>query len=70
MAIRYNELRGAIYSRYRSQKDFCDALGWKKQKLQKLLSGKISLKRDDIIKLKRILEIPDDRVCSVFLTDN
>ncbi len=62
-----NELRGIIYSRFKSEADCARNLGWSKQKLNKITNGR---QMPDITELNRmsvVLETDVGTLLKIFL---
>ena len=61
------ELNGLIHSKYQSESAFARALGWPRQRLNKITSG---IKEPDIteaVEMARGLEVSVDQLADIFL---
>ena len=61
------ELCGLIYSEYDSESDFAKALGWPRQKLNKITTGKKEPDLDEVAQLSVCLNRPLEAIAQIFL---
>lgn len=66
MNINSSLLKGLIYSRYGSQAAISDSLGWGKNKIGKILKGKLKPSIDDCYNLYMALNLSKEEYISVF----
>lgn len=62
----YFKLYEAIKTKYGSQNNFAEALGFTAQQLSHRLNGRVSWGIEEVKEACRLLEIPDDRVADYF----
>lgn len=67
MKIDLNLLKGLIYSRYGSQTAISNSLGWGKNKIGKILKGKVKPSIDDCYHLYIALNLSKEEYISIFL---
>jgi hypothetical protein len=61
------KLRGAIYSKFKSASAFADALGWTKQKLSNVLTGKKIPNVTEIADMARAMKMSNAELLAIFL---
>lgn len=66
MSFNFNKLRGKIIEKYGSQAEFSKVLGISQNTLSKKMNNKARFSSDDIVKIKELLNIPNDEVNSYF----
>lgn len=59
--------RGAVFGRYRTQSEFCDAMGWHRNKVSKLMRGKYMPDVDEAAKLSEKMGMTIDEYQKIFL---
>jgi predicted transcriptional regulator len=69
MENRINPLRGAVLARYKTLKEFSDALGWHKAKTYRIVSGAEEPKLDDMKKIADTLGIDKHGIADIFFAD-
>ena len=62
-----NEIRGLIYSRYDSEAQLAQELGWPRQRLNAITNGLKEADIDEIYALSQKLETPVDEIVYIFL---
>ena len=67
MKIDTKLLRGAIYSKYKSQYEFSKALGWSQNKIGRILKGKMIPNIEDCNKMCEALSLSKDECMEIFL---
>lgn len=60
--IDIDALRGSIYSKFKSQAEFADALKWRRQKVNEILNGKWVVDENEIAEMVNVLEIDSPEV--------
>ena len=60
-------LRGEIVAEYRTQTAFADAIGWHKNKVTKLLTGKYKPDTDEVAEITDLLHLDASIFCDIFL---
>lgn len=60
-------LRGEIVAKYRTQNAFADAIGWHKNKVTRMLTGKYFPDTDEVSKMASMLDLDENRFCEIFL---
>ena len=60
-------LRGEIIAKYGNQDNFADAIGWSKQKVSYILTGKRKLNTDDVAKVAQVLGLSESMFVNIFL---
>lgn len=60
-------LRGEIVAGYRTQAAFADAIGWHKNKVTKLLTGKYKPDTDEVAEIANLLHLDEPKFCDIFL---
>lgn len=63
-----NELRGMIYTRFKTEADCARQLGWPKQKLNYITNGKRMPDIKDTVELANTLQVDVGSLISIFLT--
>lgn len=60
-------LKGAVLSKYNSVSNFAKAVGWSRNKTQRIINGVQEPKPSEIKKISEVLEIPNqDMFMSIF----
>lgn len=67
MAGMVYELRGAIYSRFRNEAECARAMGWNRQKLSKITTGRKEPDVEEIVQLANTLGISLESMVNIFL---
>lgn len=62
------ELKGLIYSKYDSESDFSKAIGWPRQRLNKITTGGKEPNVQEINILSSALGVPIERMVGIFLS--
>ena len=60
-------LRGEIVAEYRTQTAFADAIGWHKNKVTKMLTGKYKPDTDEVAEIADLLHLDASKFCDIFL---
>lgn len=60
-------LRGEIVAEYRTQTAFADAIGWHKNKVTKMLTGKYKPDTDEVATITNLLHLDASKFCDIFL---
>lgn len=60
-------LRGEIVAEYRTQTAFADAIGWHKNKVTNMLTGKYKPDTDEVAKIADLLHLDAPKFCGIFL---
>lgn len=68
MNFDHSKLRGKIYEKFRSQRQFAQALGISPATLNHRLSGKLPFTAPEMFKAIRLLEIDPSEISKYFLT--
>lgn len=63
-------LRGEIVAEYRTQTAFADAIGWHKNKVTNMLTGKYKPDTDEVAKIVGLLHLDASKFCDIFLPRN
>lgn len=63
-------LRGEIVAEYRTQTAFADAIGWHKNKVTKMLTGKYKPDTDEVVEIAGLLHLDVPKFCDIFLPKN
>lgn len=63
------ELNGLIHSRYSSESQLADRLGWSRQKLNRITNGKLEPDLNDTVALSKALGVPLTQIANIFLQD-
>lgn len=66
MSFNFCKLRGKIIEKYGSQLEFSKALGLSQNALSKKMNNRTRFSSDDVMKIKELLDIPDNEVNSYF----
>ena len=61
------ELNGLIHSKYESESAFARALGWPRQRLNKITSGVKEPDISETVMMARKLDVTVDRLADIFL---
>ena len=62
-----DRLRGEIIAEYRTQTAFASAIGWHKNKVTKMLTGKYKPDTDEVAKIADLLRLDEIKFCDIFL---
>lgn len=63
-------LRGEIVAEYRTQSAFAEAIGWHKNKVTKMLTGKYKPDTDEVAQIASLLHFDESKFCEIFLFPN
>lgn len=63
------KLRGEIYSKFSTQKAFADSIGWPRQKLHKILTGKQVPNVTEIKQIADGLSLTNQAMFEIFLPE-
>lgn len=66
MAYEYSKLRGLIREKSMTERDVAAAIGKSQAWFSGVFAGKASLRRDDILALCEVLEIPQAEIVNYF----
>ncbi len=61
------KLRGAIVSEYGTQNVFAEKIGWHKNKVSRILSGKYKPDTDEVANMVKVLHLSESQFCDIFL---
>ncbi len=61
------KLRGEIAAEYKTQVAFADAIGWHKNKVSNMLSGRYKPDTDEVAMIANVLKLDERRYCDIFL---
>lgn len=61
------ELKGLIYSKYGKETVLADKLGWPRQRLNKITTGRKTPNIEELNELAQALDEPVDRMLHIFL---
>lgn len=69
------ELSGMIHSKYESESDFANAIGWSRQRVNKITNGKKEPNLKELAQISAGLGVSFERIANIFLarsqqTDN
>lgn len=67
MNQKVKELRGMIYSKYNSESDFANSLGWPRQKLNKITNGIKEPTIEELNQLSIGLDVSVEAMAQIFL---
>jgi len=67
MRRKISEIRSLIYGRYDSQTAFAEALGWSKQRLSKITSGRKEPSISEVFEISQGLEIDLSVAARIFV---
>jgi len=62
-----NVLRGEIVRAYHTQNAFADAIGWHKNKVSNMMTGKYKPDTDEVAIIAKALGLSEERFCLIFL---
>lgn len=62
------ELSGMIHSKYKNESRFADAIGWTKQRLNKITTGKKEPSLSEVALLSNALDESFENVAHIFLS--
>ena len=68
MSFDYSKLRGRIIEKYGSQSNFAKKFGVSENTFSQKMINKMRFTSDDIIKMSKLLSIPQDEVGFYFFT--
>lgn len=68
MAEKVYELRGMIYSQFKSESECARSMGWKRQKLSKITNGNKVPDISELAQLSKVLGISLDALAQIFLS--
>lgn len=68
IAFDYRKLRALIFELFGSNKEFAKHLGLSEISMSKKLTGKSPITSNDIIKMCRLLDIPESKIGLYFFT--
>jgi transcriptional regulator with XRE-family HTH domain len=63
------ELCGLIHSQYDSESDFARQLGWSRQRLNGITTGKREPNLEDVARMSAALNRPLDEIAQIFLRE-
>lgn len=61
-------LRGEIVTIFKTQSAFANAIGWHKNKVTNMLSGKYKPDTDEVAKMALLLNLDEPKFCDIFLS--
>ena len=61
------ELCGMIHSKYESESSFANAIGWSKQRVNKITNGKKEPNIKELAQISAGLDVSFERVANIFL---
>lgn len=64
---RVYELSSLIHAKFRSESDFARAIGWTKQRVNKIVNGKMQPSLGDAIAMAQTLEVSLSKIAKIFL---
>lgn len=64
---RVYELSSLIHAKFRSESDFARAIGWTKQRVNKIVNGKMQPSLGDAIAMAQTLEVSLSKIAEIFL---
>ena len=67
--MRNLELRGLIHGKFQSESACADKLGWSKQKLNRISTGKQMPDVEEVWELANVLETPLEKMFLIFLPE-
>lgn len=62
-----NNVKGAVYARYKDIADLAKTLGWSRQKLSPIVNGKREPNLSDIQAMAKAMDMDADKLASFFL---
>ena len=62
-----NNVKGAVYARYKDIADLANALGWSRQKLSPIVNGKKEPSLSDVQEMAKAMEMDVTQLTSFFL---
>lgn len=60
-------LRGEIVAKFRTQTAFADHIGWHKNKVSHMLTGKYKPDTDEVAAIADALDLDEPKFCDIFL---
>ena len=66
MSFDYSKLRGKIIEKYGSQTAFAKEFGISENVLSKKMNNKVRFITDDVIKIVKMLQIPENEISAYF----
>jgi DNA-binding XRE family transcriptional regulator len=67
MKINTQLLRGAIYSKFKSQNQFTKAIGWSQNKIGRILKGEMIPNIEDCNAIMKVLSLSVEEYINIFL---
>lgn len=67
MKINTQLLRGAIYSKFKSQNEFTKSIGWSQNKIGRILKGEMIPNIEDCNAIMKVLALSMEEYISIFL---
>ena len=61
-------LLGEIVAEFRTQSAFASAIGWHKNKVTRMLTGKYKPNTDEVAIIADLLQLDEPKFCDIFLT--
>ena len=68
MSAKVKALRGLIFSKFDSEAEFAQSIGWPRQRLSKISNGKKQPTLHEIDAMSKGLNIQPDQLMGIFLT--
>lgn len=65
--MKINNVKGAVYARYKDIAELAQTLGWSRQKLSPIVNGKKEPSLSDIQAMAKAMEMDADELASFFL---
>ena len=65
--MKINNVKGAVYARYKDIAELAQTLGWSRQKLSPIVNGKREPSLSDIQAMAKAMEMDADELASFFL---
>lgn len=59
-------LRGEIVAEFRTQSAFANAIGWHKNKVTRMLTGKYKPNTDEVAAIADLLQLDEPKFCDIF----
>lgn len=64
---RVYELSSLIHGKFRSESEFARKINWSKQRVNKIVNGKMQPSLDDAIEIANALDEPLEKIAQIFL---
>ena len=64
-----DRLRGEISAEYKTQSAFATAIGWHKNKVSNMLTGKYKPDTDEVAVIANALRLDEPKFCDIFLPE-